>query len=139
MTRRRSLVLAIAITTVAVTGCAPSTDTLISGRFGPSNPVVLDNLTIADGSYIVSYSLSAFVSAKGAPASVSCGVVDTSGRIAFFAGMTRVADSSGWVELAAAGRFDLPELTLGLRCFAEREAAIDMVVRDVSLLATAVD
>ncbi len=139
MTRRCGLGLAIAIASVALTGCAPSTDTLISGRFGPSNPVVLDNLTIADGNYVVSYSLSAFVSAKGVPASVSCGVVDTSGRIAFFAGMTRVAQSGRWVELAAAGRFDLPELTLGLRCFAERDAAIDVVVRNVSLEATAVD
>ncbi len=135
--RRGSLVLAIVA--IVLSGCAPATDRLISGRFGPTNPVVLENLTIADGNYLVSYSLLAFVSTKGAPGSVSCSVVDTSGRIAFFAGMTRVAESGRWVELTAAGTFDLPELTLGLRCFAERDAAIDFVVRDVSLDVSAVD
>ena len=101
MTRRRSLAIAIAIATVAVTGCAPSTDTLISGRFGPSNPVVLDNLTIADGSYIVSYSLSAFVSAKGAPASYRRGYtmrVNFCSRSETSAALISVSDrsSTGW-------------------------------------------
>jgi hypothetical protein len=120
-------------------GCAPATDTLISGRFGPDDPMVLENLTIADGDYTVSYSLDVFVSTKGIPGSVSCGLVDTSGRIAFFSGMTRVVESGHWVDLNASGTFDLPELTLGLRCFAERDSTIDLVVRNVSLEATALD
>lgn len=134
---RRGFVLAIV--TMVLAGCAPASDTLISGRLGPNDPIVLENLTIADGDYTVSYSLSAFVAIKGAPGTVSCGVVDTSGRIAFFSGMTRVVHPRRWVTISATGTFDLPELTIGLRCFAENDTTIDLVVRDVSLEATILD
>jgi hypothetical protein len=66
----------------------------------------------------------------------TCAVVDTGGRIAFFSSTARVMASGEWSKIEAEGTFDLPELTLGLRCFPDRDATIDFVVREVTLEAT---
>lgn len=118
---------------LAVTGCGAGGDRFISGWFGPERPVALVNRTIGDGEYRVAYALQLLVVPQGAPVVVTCTVVDTSGRIGFFDGLERTVESGRWVTIEAEGDFDLPDLTLGLRCAPDGTGLLDVIVRRVSL------
>ena len=63
---RRPGVAAAAIGAVllALTACSSAHDTVISGRFGPETPVALQNLTVVDGRYLVSFAMTVFVAGK---------------------------------------------------------------------------
>lgn len=126
-------VAVVAALVLALTGCGASTDRFLSGWFGPERPVALVNRTIGDGEYRVAYALQVLVVPQGEPVVVTCTVVDTSGRIGFFDGLERTVESGRWVTIEAEGDFDLPDLTLGLRCAPDRSGLLDVIVRRVSL------
>lgn len=133
----RRLTAALAALTLAATGmlagCAPSDERVVQGRYGPDAPIAVLNRTIGDGRYTIGYSLWIYVAPRESPVSVSCTVVDGSGRVAFFADLERTAEPGRWTKLAAEGTFDLPEVTLGIRCAPATVATLEVVLRDVRL------
>lgn len=130
---RRALLAVCLTALLTLSGCAPTTERVSSGRFSEARPLVVANRTIGDGEYTIGYSLWIYVVPHGADVTVECTVLDTSGRIAFFDGLALNAAPRRWVKLAAQTRVDLPEVTLGIRCWPLTESTIDVIVRDVRL------
>lgn len=122
-----------ALVVALISGCAPSGEQVFSGDYSPTEPVSILNRTIGDGRYLIGYSLWVFTAPQAAPVDVTCTIVDTSGRIAFFADLEQTVPSGTWTKIAAQGEFDLPELTLGLRCRPAMPATMSLIVRDVRL------
>lgn len=120
---------------VALAGCSTSVERVYTGQFGPDDPVSLGNLTIADGRFDVGYRLEVLLVPRGAPVRIACTIVDTSGRIGFFDGLARTLEPGRWTTLTADGSFDLPELTLGLRCAPDDAATFDLIVREAVITA----
>ena len=117
---------------------APSIERTFSGRFSATAPIAVSNLTVADGEYRVHYGMRILVQPQaGRAIGLRCGVVDTSGRIEFFDALAREVPAGRWVTIDAEGVFELPELTLGIRCVPDRPAPLVVVVRDARLEATA--
>jgi hypothetical protein len=129
----RSSATLLLAATLALTGCAPAASTVYSGRYSPDIPIVLLNRTIEDGRWQLGYSMTVFLVPRSGVTSIRCGVVDTSGRLSQLPGMIRVVEPGRWTTIAAEDAFDLPSLTLGVRCFPERSALVQVVVRDLSL------
>lgn len=115
--------------------CTPTGDTTITGRFGPQIPVSLANLTVIDGRYRVGYTMEIFVSAIGAPLRLTCDVVDVSGRLAAIPGLARTISANRWVRITEKRVVELPDATLGVRCFPETPSDLTVVVRDLQLTA----
>lgn len=116
-----------------MSGCAPTGEQVFSGDYSPTEPVSILNRTIGDGRYLIGYSLWVFAAPQAAPVDVTCTIVDTSGRIAFFVDLEQTVPSGTWTKIAAQGEFDLPELTLGLRCRPTAPTSMSLIVRDVRL------
>lgn len=130
---RRAIAAAVAALGLVLTGCSASPDRFISGWFGPDRPVALVNRSLSFGDYRIGYTIELLVAPQGPPVEVTCGVVDTTGRIAFFDSLDRTVESGRWVTIEAEGDFDLPDLTLGLRCAPDGTGLLDVIVRRVSL------
>jgi len=114
----------------------PSTaDQVFAGRFGPTSGIVVKNLTVADGRYLLDYSMDVYVAPNARSIGVVCTVEDTSGRIAALPGLVRPVASGRWVTISAQDVFELPDLTLGIRCFAEQDALLVIAVRNALLTA----
>lgn len=124
---------------VVVAGCTASSDTIVAGTFGPDEPVALSNLTVQDGRYLVSYELDLYIASQGGQVSLVCGVVDTTGRVAQLPGFVESVTSGVWHHLSASDTLELPDLTLGVRCYPDRQVTLQVVVRDVQLAATDAD
>ncbi|MEP6481461.1 MAG: hypothetical protein ABJA94_05570 [Rhodoglobus sp.] len=134
-TPRRGVVFCATALLVALSlaACAPTNHDLVySGSFSLDDPIRLDNHTITSGRYLVSYSMDVLV-ASNEPVPFACTVVDPSGTIEFFGGLGRPVAIGRWVHLEAEGSFDLPDLTLGLRCSPPTETAMTVVFRNVVL------
>lgn len=131
--RARAIAATVAALGLVLTGCSASADRFISGWFGPDRPVALVNRSLSFGDYRISYEIELLVAPQGPPVEVTCGVVDTTGRIAFFETLDRTVESGRWVTIEAEGDFDLPDLTLGLRCAPDGTGLLDVIVRRVSL------
>ncbi len=123
----------MAVGAALLTGCTSSDERVVQGRYGPDSPIAVINRTIGDGRYTVGYSLWIYIAPREGPVSVTCTVVDASGRIAFFADLERTAAPGRWTKLAAQGTFDLPELTLGISCAPAQDSTLEVVLRDVRL------
>ncbi len=131
-------VVAVAATGAAAAVFAPGTtaDQVFAGRFSAQNPVTIANLSVADGRYIVAYSMRVYVVAASDSASVTCDVVDTTGVFEDLPGLERTVPAGRWTFIAAQDAFALREMTLGLRCYPEQEAVLEVLVRDARLQAT---
>ncbi|MDP3208354.1 MAG: hypothetical protein Q8M65_04320 [Rhodoglobus sp.] len=79
--------------------------------------------------------MSIFVDTQGAPVRVSCGITDVSGRLSNFPGLQQAVPSGRWTHVAATDVFELPDLTIGVRCYPSRDAWLIVIVRDLSLAA----
>lgn len=121
---------------VSLSGCGQGTDDVIVGRFSPDEPVSLTNLTVADGRYLVTYALEVYIDAPLRKVDLTCGVVDTTGRIAQLPGLVRTVSSGQWLNLFAEDVFELPDLTMGIRCYPNDEVSLQVVVRRVELAAS---
>jgi hypothetical protein len=114
-------------------GCTPTDTATIVGRFSADSPVSLANLTVEDGKYRVVYSMLIFVAASGAPTTVTCDVLDVSGRLADLSGLDRVVPTNRWVRLTEKSVVELPDATLGVRCFPPEATDLTVMVRDLEL------
>lgn len=133
--RTGSTIGTLACAALLLVGCAASRDTVVSGKFGPDNPVSLQNLTVQDGRYVVAYSLEVLFTSSAGDAILTCGVVDLTGRIAELPGLSRDVTSAKWQSVSAQADLELPDLTMGVRCYPDREVTLQVVVRDVILTA----
>jgi hypothetical protein len=132
--KRAALLLVVCLTACAPTPDTTPADATIAGRFTPEHPVALTNLTLADGRYQVSYSLSIYAADRGVPRTrLTCSVVDVSGRLSDLPGLVTGVPTNQWVTVSATDVFELPDLTMGIRCYPDREANLTVVVRDVVL------
>jgi hypothetical protein len=121
---------------LAVVGCVGGpTQTVFTGRFSADEPIRLTNQTITGGRYLVSYSMEVLLSPTTEPVTLICSVVDTSGSISGLNGMARPVAAGQWISLDVENVYELPDLTLGIRCVPESSALLTVVVRDVRLSA----
>jgi len=115
-----------------------STDTVAAGTFTSDSDIRLTNLTINGGHLRVGYSLDVFFTpaliAAGLPtredaAGLRCGLVDTSGRLDFFEASRTNAPPGVWTHLTFDANYDLPDLTLGIRCTPDESGGLTAVFR----------
>ena len=131
-----ALLLVLCLTACAPISDATVADTTFAGRFTPERPVALTNLTLAEGRYRVSYSLTIYAADRGVPRTrLACSVVDVSGRLSDLPGLVTGVPTNKWVTVAATDVFELPDLTMGIRCYPDQDADLTVVVRDVVLAA----
>jgi hypothetical protein len=64
---------------------------------------------------------------------LTCHVVDTSGRIGGFTDLSRTIVAGGWTRITAEQSYDLPDLTLGIRCSPDTPELLTVEFRDVLL------
>ena len=123
-----------------LSSCAPTGDTTFAGRFSSVEPVALTNLTLSDGRYRISYSMRIYIADQSVPrADVVCAVTDVSGRLSELPGLVRLVPTNQWILVAATDVFELPDLTIGIRCSPDRPADLTVSVRDLMLTAEPVD
>lgn len=137
----RSAVLACALLVALASGtlssCAQgSDDTVFSGRFSPDSPIRLVNRTILGGAYTVGYSMDVLFSPARNAVTLTCTIIDTSGRIEGFNGMSRTIVAGEWTRVEAQNRYDLPDLTLGIRCSPDTRELLTAEFRNVTLTVT---
>ena len=121
---------------VGVGAFAPRPGTeLFVGSYGPDRGIVVKNLTVGDGYYLVGYSMDVFVTPNPGSVGVECDLQDISGRLAELPGLVRPVASGTWVTITAQNVLELPDATLGIRCFAQRDALLEISVRNVTLTA----
>lgn len=123
-----------------LSACAPTGDTTYAGRFSSVEPVALTNLTLSDGRYRISYSMRIYIADQSVPrVNVLCGVTDVSGRLSELPGLARLVPTNQWILVAATDAFELPDLTIGIRCSPDRPADLTVIVRQLMLTAEPVD
>jgi len=117
----------------------PAADTKVfAGTYTSDTDVRVSNLTIEGGHVRVAYGFDVLFQPSGEAGVLRCGLVDTSGRLDFFAGSRTVAFSGGWTHLEFAADYDLPELTLGIRCSPSADGPASMAFRGIRLSAEAI-
>jgi hypothetical protein len=131
--------LAAVAAAALLAACGPTGDVIVSGRFSPEVPVSLQNLTVPDGRYVVSYALEVFVASRSGTVELLCGVEDTTGRLADLPGLVQTVTSGRWVSIDGSDTFELPDLTMGVRCYPDRDVSLQVVVRRVELSAEPAD
>lgn len=97
------------------------------------------NLTIGGGHVRVGYSVDVLYLPQGPASTMRCGLVDTSGRLDFFEGSRTTAASGQWMTLAYESAYELPELTLGIRCSPNSSGALSVVFRDPVISVAGID
>lgn len=137
--RTRAAGTALLPVALLLAACTTTNDTIVSGRFTVDEPVSLSNLTVADGLYEVSYSLEVFVSSQSGPVELTCTIADTTGRLTQLPGLERTVSVGSWQLVGATDAFELPDLTMGIRCFPDRDASLQVIVRDAQLDARRLD
>lgn len=133
------LVLAVSlIVALAVWGTSRGTDDTgrtISGFYSPAESLAVANLTIVDGTYRVGYSMDVLYSPQLAGSVLRCSLVDTSGLIEFFGPGVQEVQAGLWTTVNYDNVFDLPDLTLGIRCKPSNGTVLTAVFRNVDLFA----
>jgi hypothetical protein len=134
---RGGRVLTVAVLVAASLGaCAPSESTFAAGYYGIDESVVIRNLTIDDGSYIVGYALEMRVVSPVAGGGLSCQLDEVSGRLTSFQETPSTIDAdAAWSKLEYFGRFDVPNITVGIRCTPTIAGQYAITVRNVDLYA----
>ena len=142
-------VLAIVTAVVVVVGLAAlgrvwlapsatSDDTVFAGAYTSDTDLRVTNLTIAGGHVRLGYSFDVLFEADR-PATLRCGLVDTSGRLDFFEGSRQNAPSGAWTHLVFESSYDLPELTLGIRCSPSVDGVMSIAFRDAEITVEPLD
>ncbi|MBG6054765.1 hypothetical protein IWX81_001155 [Salinibacterium sp. CAN_S4] len=119
-------------------GANPGEQTF-SGFYTSDSDIRVTNLTINGGHTAVGYSVDVLVVPNGVSTGIRCGMVDTSGRLDFFEASRTRAEAGTWTTLAFDANFELPELTLGMRCSPDRTGQLTVIFRDAELHATPID
>lgn len=129
-----AVVLAALVTWWFSTG--PAADTKVfAGTYTSDTDVRVSNLTIPGGHVRVAYAFDVLFQPSGEVGTLRCGLVDTSGRLDFFEASRTVASSGAWTHVEFAADYDLPELTLGIRCSPSYDGTASMAFRGIRLSA----
>ncbi|WP_309616881.1 hypothetical protein [Salinibacterium sp.] len=146
MRARRALLLGAAVAAVVglallvqlwFDGPVPREQTF-AGFYTSDSDIRVTNLTINGGHIEVGYSVDVLVIPGGSATGIRCGMVDTSGRLDFFEASRTSAEAGNWTTLRFSANYDLPELTLGMRCSPNRSGQLTVIFRDAELHATPV-
>ncbi|MDO7881316.1 hypothetical protein [Antiquaquibacter soli] len=132
---RSIAVLLLAAPLAACSTAQPASLDHHAGRYGPGEPIILDNLTLAGGRYVIDVQLDLFVRVVGPPVSMSCSIIDATGQLGPLFGTGFTAGAGDWFSISSTSTFELPETTLGLRCSPDRPAVLDVLVREADLSA----
>ena len=118
-------------------GPTPDDDTaLLVGFYRPAQQIALTNLTVRDGTYTVTYSADVQFFARGSGATLECGLVDASGRIGYLDDTVFPVPGTGaWTRIVDSAVYDVPEITLGIRCSPSAAGEFGIGYRDVRLTA----
>ena len=143
---RRALLLATAVAAVVGLGLlvrvwfedpVPQQQTF-AGFYTSDSDIRVTNLTINGGHIEVGYSVEVLVIPGGSATGIRCGMVDTSGRLDFFEASRTSAAAGRWTTLSFDANYNLPELTLGMRCSPNRSGQLTVIFRNAELHATPV-
>lgn len=129
---RSAAVLLLAASLAACSSAPPVPVQHESGVFGALEPIILDNLTLPDGRYELTVELELFVDVPR-PTQVTCAVVDTSARLGPLLGMGIAVTPGRWIDTTAVTVVELPDITLGLRCYPNERTAVDVLIREATL------
>lgn len=138
--RTRAIGVSVAVAAVVLLGVLGrawfSTDpdqTIFAGTYTSDTDLRVANLTIVGGHVHVGYALDVLYEPSVPTSTLRCGLVDTSGQLDFFAGSSTVAPAGGWTHLEFASNYDLPDITLGLRCSPSADGAASVTFRDIGI------
>ena len=121
----------------AAGGTRPDGTALLVGRYLEDQQIALTNLTVPDGSYAVTYGAEVQFFARGSAAVLQCGLVDASGRIGYLDDTVFPVPGNGvWTRIGDSAVYDVPEITLGIRCSPSAAGSFAIGYRGVSLEAT---
>jgi hypothetical protein len=115
----------------------PAGASLLVGFYPPDQQIAITNLTVKDGRYTVEYGAEVqfFTSEPGTE--LQCGLVDASGRIGYLDDTVFAVPPTGvWTRVGDSANYDVPEITLGIRCSPTAAGSFGIGYRDVSLTAT---
>ncbi len=127
--------LALVCVCLTLAACAsPDPDAqLIAGAFGPDQPLILSNLSVPDGRYEVSAEVDLVVSGVVQPFDLTCRLIDTSGQLNYVGGAILSVAHSGVVKVTFTSTYELPDITLGLRCYPSTDVVLDVLVRSARI------
>jgi hypothetical protein len=128
-----SLALLVACLTLAACAAPDPDAQVLAGRFGPEQPLVLSNLSVPDGRYEVSAEVDLVVSGVLEPFDLTCRLIDTSGQLNNFGGAILEVAHSGVVAITFTSTYELPDITLGLRCYPDTDVVLDVLVRSAQI------
>jgi hypothetical protein len=114
-------------------------DKVFAGSYSSDSDLRVTNLTIRGGHVHLGYAFDVLFEPAREPGTLRCGLVDTSGSLDFFEGSRTMAASGTWTHLEFASDYDLPDITLGIRCSPSDDGLASIVFRDIRLFATEID
>ncbi len=101
---------------------------------GPDRGLVVANLSIEPGRYLVTYGFESRMIAAHADIELSCGLVDANGVVRFLIpDPTPISTGTGWRQHLVTSPFSLPEVTIGIRCVSDRTHVVYAQFRGVSI------
>ena len=118
------------------------TGRLFAGTYTSDTDLRVANLTIGGGHVKVRYAFDVLFAPKGPDADTGvlrCGLVDTAGRLDFFESSRRNALTGSWTHIEYEANYDLPELTLGIRCSPSIDGVMSIAFRNIILTVTQLD
>jgi len=117
----------------------PDGSALLVGFYRPTQQIALSNLTVVEGTYLVEYGAEVQFFADEKTTVLYCGLVDASGRIGYLDDTVFPVPADGaWTPIGDSATYDVPEITLGIRCSPTAPGAFGIGYRGVSLTATPV-
>jgi hypothetical protein len=126
-----------ALLALGLGACTPVPSTFAAGYYGIDESVVIRNLTIDEGSYAVGYSVDLRLVSPVPGAAMACQLDEVSGRLATFQDepvIVRADDA--WTTLTYSESFDVPNITVSLRCRPLVAGQYAITARNVALTAT---
>ncbi|GAB2463535.1 hypothetical protein HD599_000773 [Conyzicola lurida] len=145
--RMTAVVAAASVVALAVAGAswAYSQPTLpgaalIVGYYGPPSRITLATRTVEPGSYLLGYGALVQFFSTSPTAMLECGLVDTTGRIGYIDQIVSAVEPTGrWTRIGSSAVYDIPEVTLGIRCIPNGEGEIGIGFRNAEIIARQFD
>jgi len=113
---------------------APAGTTLVSGFHEAGEKFDLGGRTVDGGRYTAGYSLEAKLLSPMTDVTLNCMLVDLSGRLTNLRQPAMVVRADGeWTTLGFEDVFELPEVTLSIRCTPSASGDMSASFRDVTI------
>jgi len=110
--------------------------TLISGFHSAGEKFDLGGRTVDRGRYVIGYSLEVKMISAMQYATMDCMIVDLSGALTSIDQPLQVASANGiWTRLSFTDTYELPEVTLSIRCTPNMTGDLSASFRNVSITA----